>query len=154
RYAAGVAPTAMLSTIKLTMCPYHGSSVQTRAVVLRSASFARNTAEVIAAPIVRRSCDGSRVPLPEGPLQRDRRVHDPLRPPYPPALFDDLRARVPICGSTRLLDVACGTGQVALALAADVGEVWAVDQEPESVAFGREKAGRLGIRNIHWVAGS
>jgi hypothetical protein len=43
---------------------------------------------------------------------------------------------------------------VALALAADVGEVWAVDQEPESVEFGREKAERLGVRNIHWVAGS
>jgi SAM-dependent methyltransferase len=78
--------------------------------------------------------------------------YDRFRPPYPPVLLDDLRARVPLAGTGRLLDLACGTGQVAFALAADVAEVWAVDQEPESIEFGKRKAQRLEITNIQWIA--
>jgi SAM-dependent methyltransferase len=78
--------------------------------------------------------------------------YDRFRPPYPDVLLDDLRARVPLVGGGRLLDLACGTGQVAFTLAADVGEVWAVDQDAESVAFGRRKAERLGVTNIRWIA--
>jgi SAM-dependent methyltransferase len=79
--------------------------------------------------------------------------YDRFRPPYPPALFADLRARAPISGSGRLLDLACGTGQITFALAGDFSEVWAVDQEDESVDFGRAKAQRLGVSNIEWLAG-
>jgi SAM-dependent methyltransferase len=78
--------------------------------------------------------------------------YDRFRPPYPVALLDDLRAKVPLGGSGRLLDLACGTGQVAFALAADVAEVWAVDQEAESIEFGRRKAERLGVTKIRWLA--
>jgi SAM-dependent methyltransferase len=78
--------------------------------------------------------------------------YDRFRPPYPAALIDDLRARVPLRGESRVLDLACGTGQIAFALAADVDEVWAVDQEAGAVAFGRRKAELLGVSNIHWVA--
>ena len=78
--------------------------------------------------------------------------YERFRPPYPEALLRRLRQRVPVSGSGRLLDVACGTGQIAFALADDFAAVWAVDQEPESVAFGRAKAERLGVGNIEWVA--
>jgi SAM-dependent methyltransferase len=78
--------------------------------------------------------------------------YDRFRPRYPAVLLDDLRARVPIDASSRLLDLACGTGQVAFALAADMADVWAVDQEAESIDFGRRKAQRLGVTNIQWVA--
>jgi hypothetical protein len=37
-------------------------------------------------------------------------------------------------------------------LAGVVREVWAVDQEPESVEFGERKAGQLGVANIRWIA--
>ncbi len=40
-------------------------------------------------------------------------AYDLLRPPYPPALFDDLAALRP----GQVLDVGCGTGRVASALA-------------------------------------
>lgn len=80
--------------------------------------------------------------------------YDRFRPPYPSVMLDDLRARVPIDAAGRLLDLACGTGQVAFALAADVAEVWAADQEAESIEFGRRKAQRLGVTNIHWIAGA
>ena len=75
-----------------------------------------------------------------------------MRPSYPAALLADLRIRVPLDGTARLLDLACGTGQVAFALAADVAEVWAVDQEAESIRYSRRKAQRLGVTNIHWIA--
>jgi SAM-dependent methyltransferase len=55
----------------------------------------------------------------------------------------------------RFLDLACGTGQVAFALAPYAGEVLAVDQEVEAVALGRRKAQRLGVANTRWlVAGA
>jgi SAM-dependent methyltransferase len=80
--------------------------------------------------------------------------YDRHRPPYPEALLEDLRQRVPVTGQGRLLDLACGTGQLAIPLSSDFDEVWAVDQEPEAVAFGRNKAEQLGIANIKWLAGA
>ena len=77
--------------------------------------------------------------------------YDRFRPPYPSALLDDLRARVPLGDSSRLLDLACGTGQIAVPLAGDVAEVWAVDQEAEAVEFGKRKSEHLGIANIRWI---
>jgi SAM-dependent methyltransferase len=78
--------------------------------------------------------------------------YDRFRPPYPAALLDDLRGRVPLRRAGRLLDLACGTGPISFALSADVAEVWAVDQEADSVEFGRAKADRLGVTNIRWIA--
>lgn len=78
--------------------------------------------------------------------------YDRFRPPYPSALLDDLRDRVPIDATSRIVDLACGTGQIAFALAPHVGEVCAIDQEPEFIDFARRKAQGLGITNIHWVA--
>lgn len=80
------------------------------------------------------------------------KYYDRFRPPYPSALLDDLRARVPIGATSRVVDLACGTGQIAFALAPNVGEVWAIDQEPEFIEFGAHKAQRLGIANVHWLA--
>ena len=78
--------------------------------------------------------------------------YDRFRPPYPAVLLDDLRGRVPLRGTGRLLDLACGTGQVAFALAADFAEVWAVDQEAEFIEFGERRAQTLGVTNIRWIA--
>ena len=77
--------------------------------------------------------------------------YDRFRLPYPVALIDDLRARVPVDGDSRVLDLGCGTGQIAFALTPLVGEVWAVDQEPDAVEFGRTKSARLGVGNIRWI---
>ena len=62
--------------------------------------------------------------------------YDHNGPAYPAPLFDDLRQRTSMVGGGRLLSLACGTGQIAFARARHFGEVWAVDQEPESVAYG------------------
>ena len=66
--------------------------------------------------------------------------------PYPPSLIDDLAARAGEGG--RLLDLACGTGQITFALQARYREVWAVDQEPEMIAAVRQKAEAAGIGHI------
>ena len=80
--------------------------------------------------------------------------YDRFRPPYPDALFDDLCARLPVSGDGRLLDLACGTGQIAVPLAPFFQEVVAVDQEVESVAYGRTKAQSLAAPNITWIEGT
>lgn len=71
------------------------------------------------------------------------------RVPYPQAMLDELLARL---GNRpeRVLDLACGTGQVALALAPHVGELLAVDQEPEMIEAGRVAADRAGLANVRW----
>jgi SAM-dependent methyltransferase len=78
--------------------------------------------------------------------------YDRYRLPYPAALFDDLRARVPLSGDGWLLDLGCGTGQITFPLADDVAGVWAVDQEPEAAAFVAAKANRLGLRHVQALA--
>ena len=80
--------------------------------------------------------------------------YDRFRRPYPYALIADLRLRVAISGSGRLLDLACGTGQVAIPLAASFAETVALDAEPETVAFAAEKAVRLGMAGVKWVVGT
>ena len=47
------------------------------------------------------------------------RFYDEFRPAYPQPLFDDLRERARITGDGRLLDLACGTGQISFGLASD-----------------------------------
>jgi SAM-dependent methyltransferase len=78
--------------------------------------------------------------------------YDRFRPPYPSELVNDLRDRVPLDATSRVLDLACGTGQIAFALAADVAEVWAVDQEAEMIELVARKAQRLELSNVHTIA--
>jgi SAM-dependent methyltransferase len=67
-------------------------------------------------------------------------LYDAYRPPYPQALIDDLAGRAGASGTGRLLDLACGTGQVAFALRDRFAEIWLADQEPDMVAVARRKA--------------
>jgi SAM-dependent methyltransferase len=66
--------------------------------------------------------------------------YDRFRHSYPDALIGDLVQRTGASGRGRLLDLACGTGQLAFALRGRFAEVWAVDQEPDMVAAVRSKA--------------
>jgi SAM-dependent methyltransferase len=93
------------------------------------------------------------------PFRRDlyrgtAEAYDRFRPPYPPALIDDLRSRVPLGSESRVLDLACGTGQIAFALAGHVAEVWAVDPEASMLELGARKASRSGVVGIRWVTGT
>lgn len=79
------------------------------------------------------------------------RYYDRYRLPYPQALIHDLAGRAEADGAGRLLDLACGTGQLTFALRHHFAEVWAVDQEPEMAGLVREKAVRDGIPGIRPV---
>jgi ubiquinone/menaquinone biosynthesis C-methylase UbiE len=81
------------------------------------------------------------------------RFYDEFRVAYPQPLLEDLRVRARIAGAGRLLDLACGTGQITFALVSDFVEIWAVDQEPEAVEFARAKGLRRGVENVRWIAG-
>jgi SAM-dependent methyltransferase len=72
------------------------------------------------------------------------RSYDRFRLPYPAALIADLAARTGADGTGRLLDLACGTGQAAFALADSFAEIWAVDQEPDMIEFAQHKADQAG----------
>jgi ubiquinone/menaquinone biosynthesis C-methylase UbiE len=71
--------------------------------------------------------------------------YDRYRVPYPAAMLGDLLGRAGVSGRGRLLDLACGTGQIAFAMHRAFREVRAVDREPDMVALVRRKAEVAGI---------
>jgi SAM-dependent methyltransferase len=75
------------------------------------------------------------------------------RVPYPVGLLQDLIARAGLTGKGRLLDLACGPGRIALALAAFFREVSAIDREAEMVEVGQHEATQRGVHNIIWMVG-
>lgn len=81
------------------------------------------------------------------------RFYDRVRVPYPAPLLDDLCRRTNARGQGRLLDLACGTGQLAFGLASRFAEVRAVDQEPEAIDLARTNARARRVRNVRWVVG-
>jgi ubiquinone/menaquinone biosynthesis C-methylase UbiE len=67
------------------------------------------------------------------------------RPPY---AADLIRRVVQLCGvgpTSRVLDLGCGPGPLALAFAPLVGEVIGIDPEPEMLRVAREEAARAGV---------
>jgi SAM-dependent methyltransferase len=77
--------------------------------------------------------------------------YDRYRLPYPEVMTGDLIQRAGVSGDGRLLDLACGTGQLAFPLRQWFSEVWAVDREPDMVQVVRAKAGAVGAGNIRPV---
>jgi ubiquinone/menaquinone biosynthesis C-methylase UbiE len=77
--------------------------------------------------------------------------YDRYRLGYPEAMTGQLIARAGISGRGRLLDLACGTGQLAFPLRTFFSEVWAVDREPGFVQKVGAKAAEVGAGNIRPV---
>jgi len=76
------------------------------------------------------------------------------RPGYPQSFFDYLVETFRLDGTGTLLDLGCGTGQLALPLARRFSSVIALDPEPEMLEAGAALAAERGVDNIRWVAGS
>jgi SAM-dependent methyltransferase len=81
-------------------------------------------------------------------------AYDEYRPPYPQALIEDLARRCDANGAGVLLDLGCGTGQLAFALHGEFGHVWAIDQEPDMIGVVRAKASAAGLANLRAEVGA
>ncbi|MFE2432047.1 class I SAM-dependent methyltransferase [Streptomyces sp. NPDC059373] len=80
--------------------------------------------------------------------------YDQFRLPYPEAMIADLARRAAPSGRGRLLDLACGTGQLAFPLRGWFAEVWSVDAEPDMTEVVRAKAIALSAAHIRAVTAS
>lgn len=73
------------------------------------------------------------------------------RIPYPPGLHDAFADVADLDGRPRLLDVGCGTGRVALALADLFDEVVGVDPDAAMLAEAERLAVERAVTNVTWV---
>jgi SAM-dependent methyltransferase len=80
--------------------------------------------------------------------------YDRYRLPYPEAMIEELARTAQVSGRGRLLDLACGTGQLTFPLRQRFAEVWAVDQEPDMVEVVRVKAAAAGAGNVWPIVAS
>ncbi len=74
------------------------------------------------------------------------------RLPYAPGFAETLVTALGLDGRGRLLDVGCGPGIVALALARCFSEVVGIDPDEDMLAEAGRRAGRQGVTNARWVA--
>lgn len=73
------------------------------------------------------------------------------RPPYAPGLADALAEALALDGRGRLIDIGCGPGIVALALADRFAAVVGLDADRGMVREAARSATALGIANVGWV---
>ena len=66
------------------------------------------------------------------------------RKPYSVELFDLMHDSFQQGGDSALLDVGCGTGQIALPLSSGFDRVVGVDLSAEMIDFARSRASELG----------
>jgi SAM-dependent methyltransferase len=76
------------------------------------------------------------------------------RRPYPNELFEILAERFELGPSTAVLDLGCGTGQLAIPLAARGVPVWGVDPDVEMLGEALRQEERMDVHGIRWLRGS
>ncbi|MET7666087.1 methyltransferase domain-containing protein [Streptomyces sp. NPDC005373] len=73
---------------------------------------------------------------------------------YPPQALDALQTAFALTTDDIVLDLGCGTGQLAVPLASRVGSVIGMDPEPDMLRLARDTAARYDVRNATWVLGA
>lgn len=74
------------------------------------------------------------------------------RLPYAPGFAEALAAALPLDGGGRVLDVGCGPGVVALAVAPYCRAVVGVDPDEDMLDRAARRAERQGVTHVRWVA--
>lgn len=73
---------------------------------------------------------------------------------YPPAVIERLTRAFGLTSDDIVIDLGCGTGQLALPVARRVRAVVGVDPEPDMLARARRAAMEQGVTNVSWVLGA
>ena len=73
---------------------------------------------------------------------------------YPAGVLDALASAFGLTGQDVVVDLGCGTGQLALPMAARVRAVIGVDPEPDMLQRARQAAREQDVRNVSWVIGA
>lgn len=76
------------------------------------------------------------------------------RPGYGEDAIEYLVDRFGVDEDDRVLDLGCGTGQIAVPLAAHAGTVIAMDPNGAMLAEGRKRAVEVGVHGVEWRQGS
>ncbi|HZS53678.1 MAG TPA: class I SAM-dependent methyltransferase [Bryobacteraceae bacterium] len=72
------------------------------------------------------------------------------REPYPAAFFEEVSRRLALTAQTRLLDVACGPGLLAIGFAPFVGSCTAIDREHKMLLAAQQAASQAGV-NVAFI---
>ena len=75
------------------------------------------------------------------------------RAEYPVVFFEMLKTKYELTTHDRIMDLGCGTGQIAIPLSRMVKEVVAIDPEPQMLEEGKILAQESGVHNIGWIEG-
>ncbi|MBO8185308.1 class I SAM-dependent methyltransferase [Streptomyces spirodelae] len=73
---------------------------------------------------------------------------------YPPQALDALQTAFSLTTDDIVLDLGCGTGQLAIPLTSRVGSVIGMDPEPDMLRFARDTAASCDVHNATWVLGA
>ncbi len=79
--------------------------------------------------------------------------YDRFRTKYLPEFFAAIAESYHLDATGHLLDLGCGTGQLAIPLAPHFERVTGMDPEPEMLEFAQRRSMALGQSNISWVLG-
>ncbi|MFC4494667.1 class I SAM-dependent methyltransferase [Streptomyces ovatisporus] len=82
------------------------------------------------------------------------RYYAEFRRGYPPEVIEVLAETFELGTADTVLDLGCGTGQLALPLAGRVGSVIGMDPEPDMLGHARDAAARQDSGNVTWVLGA
>jgi SAM-dependent methyltransferase len=92
-------------------------------------------------------------PADPSPFESAAPYYDACRPPYPPAALDHVLAAGRLGPRSRLLDLGCGPGTLAIPLSRSVAQVVAVDPDTGMLAQASRLARERGAGAIQWIHG-
>lgn len=81
------------------------------------------------------------------------RYYARYRSPYPAELLDSLAVTFGLGAGTEVLDLGCGSGQLALPLSRTGSTVWAMDPDPDMIAEGVRAQADGEYGHVRWILG-